>query len=529
LDHRRSQASTDNRLAWFRGAAVACNAPTSAVRVQWPVSAWPGTPDFTLHLIRANNPAARADAAGCEQARPKKCVEGERSMRATAFGTGPLSPAARRTIIAGCIGFAVDFFDIYLPILAMAPVIGYFEPKGLSPAATTTIYFFTFAATLLGRPCGAVIFGHWADRIGRRRTTMIAIVGFGALTFLIGCLPGYEAIGLWSLALLLLLRFVDGVFMGGEYTSNNTLALEMVPRDRRGLVGGILQGAYPIGFFLVSVVTLFMLEITTKQQYYDWGWRIPFFIGALLAFLFLIYYRRVPESQLWQEAEKSEAPLKDLLVQPHLGNLLQIMIMMLGFWFAAQSVIGVMPGILIQQLHISSRAVTGGLLITSFLQFFAYVGVGLLSQLIGRRRAIVLSGIVVLVGGSGLYAAAVALGLAGGPPLLTVALACLCYMLVVSPWGVVTTYLVERFPTHVRASGYGIGYSLAVVVPAFAGFYMLGLAMFMPYEYTPVVLLLIAGVLMVVGALMGPETRDVELHLIDVAPAPRLAGQALGE
>lgn len=447
-----------------------------------------------------------------------------------AFGRGELTPQARRTIIAGCIGFAVDFFDIYLPILAMAPVIGYFEPKGLSPAATTTIYFFTFAATLLGRPCGAILFGHWADRIGRRRTTMIAIAGFGTLTFLIACLPGYAAIGLWALALLLALRFADGVFMGGEYTSNNTLALEMVPRDRRGFVGGILQGAYPIGFFCVSVVTAVMLAVTTKEQYFAWGWRVPFVIGAVLAFAFLLYYRRVPESPLWEEADKSEAPLRDLLAAPHLKNLVQILIMMLGFWFAAQSAISVLPGILIQHLHISSQTVTHGLLITSFVQFFAFVAAGLLSQVIGRRRAIVLCGIAVLIGGSGLYAAAIAHGLAGGSPVLTTALGCLCYLLVISPWGIVTTYLVERFPTHVRASGYGIGYSLAVVIPAFAGFYMLGLQAFMPYVYTPVVLLLGAGVLMIAGALMGPETRDVELHLLDFRAAPDLAGKLqLGE
>ena len=446
-------------------------------------------------------------------------------MKAAAFGTEKLTPEARRTILAGCIGFAVDFFDIYLPILAMAPVISYFQPKGLSSAATTTIYFFTFAATLLGRPCGAVIFGHWADRIGRRRTTMIAITGFGALTFLIGCLPGYEAIGLWSLALLLLLRFTDGVFMGGEYTSNNTLALEIVPKDRRGLVGGILQGAYPIGFFFVSVVTSIMLEVTTKQQYYDWGWRIPFVIGALLAFLFLLYYRLVPESQLWIESEKSSAPLKDVFSGPHRRSLIQIMVMMLGYWFGAQSVIGVMPGVLIQQLHISSKIVTNGLLITSFIQFFAFVGFGLLSQLIGRRPAIAIGGLCVLVGGCGLYAAAISHGLSGGSPIATTFIACLCYLLVLSPWGIVTTYLCERFPTNVRASGYGIGYSVAVVIPAFAGFYMLGLKAFMPYVYTPLVLLGLGGILIIVGALMGPETREVELHLLDVSPGPRLAGQ----
>lgn len=116
-------------------------------------------------------------------------------MKSGLYGSEALPLAARRTITAGFIGFAVDFFDIYLPVLALAPVIGYFEPKGLSPSASTTIYYFTFAATLLGRPCGAVIFGHWADRIGRRRTTIISIAGFGILTALIACLPGYASVG----------------------------------------------------------------------------------------------------------------------------------------------------------------------------------------------------------------------------------------------------------------------------------------------------------------------------------------------
>ncbi|HEX3996488.1 MAG TPA: MFS transporter, partial [Acetobacteraceae bacterium] len=128
---------------------------------------------------------------------------------------------ARRCIIAGFIGFAVDFFDIYLPAMVLTPVITYFEPKGLSETTTTTIYYFTVATTLLGRPCGAIIFGHWADKIGRRLVTMVSIAGFGTLTGLVALLPGYSSIGVWSLVLLLVLRFIGGVFMGGEYTSNN--------------------------------------------------------------------------------------------------------------------------------------------------------------------------------------------------------------------------------------------------------------------------------------------------------------------
>jgi Na+/melibiose symporter-like transporter len=286
-----------------------------------------------------------------------------------------------------------------------------------------------------------------------------------------------------------------------------------------------LQGAYPIGFFFVSMATAIMLAITTKEQYYVWGWRIPFVVGAILAFLFLLYYRSVPESSMWEEAEKSSAPLQDVMSGEHRRSLLQILLMMLGFWFAAQSAIGILPGLMIQHMHVPSQTMTDGLLITSFVQFFAFVAFGLFSQVIGRRPAIVISGVIVLFLGSGLYLWATAVGVAGGRPILTTALACLCYLVVISPWGIVSTYVCERFPTNVRASGYGIGYSLAVIVPAFAGFYMLGLAKVMPYVYTPVVLLALAGILIVVGALIGPETRDVELHLPDLGRGS-LAGQA---
>lgn len=436
-------------------------------------------------------------------------------MKSGLIGSQPLSKDARRALVAGFIGFAVDFFDIYLPVLALASVTKYFEPPGLSSAASTTIYFFVFAVTLLGRPCGAIIFGHFADRFGRRRTTLITIIGFGTFTFLIALLPGYATIGIWSLVLLIAIRFIGGIFMGGEYTSNNTLALEMVPKERRGFVGGVLQGAYPIGFFLVSVVTSIMLSLTTPAQYAAWGWRIPFVFGAILAFLFLLYYLRVSESLLWLTAEKSQAPLKDVVSGEHGKNLAQIFVMMLGFWFAAQSVIGVMPGLLIHELRIPGKLVTNGLLVTSFIQFFAFVAFGLFGQMIGRRFAIVLSGFLVLIAGSGLYAAAVNHALSGGSLVATTAIACLCYLLVISPWGIVTSYICERFPTHVRASGYGIGYSLAVIIPAFSGAYLLVLRNFLPYAYTPVVLLVLAGVLMIIGALMGPETRDVELGAVD--------------
>jgi MFS family permease len=436
-------------------------------------------------------------------------------MKSGLFASESLPLNARRAIVAGFVGFAVDFFDIYLPSLVLAPVMGYFEPNDLGATASTTVYYFTIVATLLGRPCGAVIFGHWADKIGRRRSTMISIAGFGTFTLLIAFIPGSATIGLWSLALLIAIRFIGGVFMGGEYTSNNTLALEMVPKERRGFVGGLIQGAFPVGFAMTTLVTTIMLTITTKDQYFAWGWRIPFVIGFAIAMGFLAYYRRVPESTLWESTEKSEAPLKTVLSGRHLRTLAQIFIMMSGFWLLGQPST-LLPSIMIRQLHIPGTMTSNGFLLASIGLFFAFVGYGLLSQMIGRRRTIVISAVVVLIFCPALYYAAISNALAGGPLLGTTALFGIFHILAIGPWGAVTVYICERFPTHVRASGYGIGYSLAVVIPSFSGIYVLWLSHLVPYLFAPILLLGLAGVLMIAGALLGPETRDVELHLPDL-------------
>ena len=147
---------------------------------------------------------------------------------------GDLSPRARHAVRGAWMGFYVDLFDIYLPIVVLAPAIIYFVSPELSASATAIVSASIFAATLLGRPTGAAIFGHFADTIGRRRTAIISVAGFGVATLLIALLPGYAQWGITAVVLLIALRFVDGIFLGGEYTSANPLAMEYAPRRSVG-------------------------------------------------------------------------------------------------------------------------------------------------------------------------------------------------------------------------------------------------------------------------------------------------------
>jgi MFS family permease len=137
--------------------------------------------------------------------------------------------AGRRALWAAFLGFGVDMFDVYLPVLALGPAMAYFQPATLTPALQSTLFYVVFALSLVGRPVGAALFGHYGDKIGRRRVTIISMGGCTLVTLLIGLLPGYETLGFGAIATLTILRFVDGVFLGGEYTGAIPLAMEYAP------------------------------------------------------------------------------------------------------------------------------------------------------------------------------------------------------------------------------------------------------------------------------------------------------------
>ncbi len=234
-----------------------------------------------------------------------------------ALGSARPELIARRAVRAAYLGFFVDMFEVYLPIAVLTPALAYFIPSGLSGATQATIFYGVFAVSLIGRPIGAVIFGHFGDRLGRRQTTLVSVAGFGIATLVIALLPGYAVWGEASIVALVILRLIDGIFIGGEYTAANPLAMEYCPKDKRGLYAALIHVGYPAALVCISLLTAVMLKVTpggdAGSAYAVWGWRIPFVIGALLAAgLFVYYYLLVPESELWRSSKKSTAPLKEV-------------------------------------------------------------------------------------------------------------------------------------------------------------------------------------------------------------------------
>lgn len=427
----------------------------------------------------------------------------------------------RRSAIRGAFfSEYIDMFDIYLPVVALAPVMFLFQPKNLSPQMETVLSSLVFITTLLGRPIGALIFGLIADKVGRRAASIYSVAGFGVITLLIGLLPGYETLGLTSYILLVLLRFLDGIFLGGGYTGAMPLAIEYSRKDKRGFVGGLIIAGFPAAYVSINLITMLMFYLFPLDgpgsPYTVWGWRIPFIVGAALAgFLALYYVHKVSESEVWKKeaaggaVQTEKSPMSGLLTGKGGRDLLQVLLLMTGFWMTQNIITIYMPtGLLVKTLHLNGFALTATLMICYTILFFSYIGSGLLGQAIGRRRFFVIVGPLIATAGAYiLYALTVTPEMGFGTRAMLVSLLA---VLVTSPWGVIVTYINERFATDVRATGFGIGFSLSVVIPSFYAFYMDWLSALMPLALTPVALLVVGGLIGTVGALIGPETRDVD-------------------
>ncbi|CAM3519994.1 MFS transporter [Bordetella sputigena] len=448
-------------------------------------------------------------------------------------GPAPVAEAAveqkRRNAIKGAFfSEFIDMFDIYLPVVVLAPVLFYFQPRDVAPATEAILASLVFITTLLGRPIGALIFGMVADRIGRRKASIWSVSGFGVVTLLIGLLPGYDSIGIASYLLLVALRFIDGIFLGGGYTGAMPLAIEYSRKSQRGFVGGLILAGFPAAYVCINLVAMLMFALFpldgAQSPYAQVGWRIPFLIGAALAGVLAWYYiHKVAESEIWQtevkkgaagkqqamEQAKEKLPLMDLVRGRSGRNLLQVLLLMTGFWLTQNLITIYMPtGLLSGVLHLNAFDTAATLLVCYAALFFSYIASGVLGQRIGRRRFFLLAGPLIATVGAALF---YALSHANGWPLPAVMLVVvLLSVLVTSPWGVIVTYINERFVTDVRATGFGVGFSLSVIIPSFYAFYMNWLGRFMPMRATPVALLIIGAVIGTIGALMGPETRDVD-------------------
>jgi metabolite-proton symporter len=206
------------------------------------------------------------------------------------------TPGTLRIALASLVGTAIEFYDFYIYGTAAALILGQmFFPSG-APGVQSLAAFATFGIAFLARPIGSFLFGHFGDRVGRKSTLVASLLTMGLSTAFIGLLPGYAAIGALAPALLCLLRFGQGIGLGGEWGGAALLATENAPPGRRAWFGMFPQFGPSLGFLLSNGVFLGLFALLSDAQFAHWGWRIPFLASAVLVLLGLYVRSRIGET-----------------------------------------------------------------------------------------------------------------------------------------------------------------------------------------------------------------------------------------
>jgi metabolite-proton symporter len=222
-----------------------------------------------------------------------------------------------RILFASLIGTTIEFFDFYIYGTAAVLVFPTLFFPGSNPATATLQSLATFALAFFARPLGSALFGHFGDRIGRKATLVAALLTMGLSTVFIGLLPTYASIGLLAPALLALCRFGQGIGLGGEWGGAVLLATENAPPGKEAWYGMFPQLGAPIGFILSTGVFIVLSAMLTEEQFFAWGWRVPFLASALLVFVGMYVRLTITETPAFAEAlarhERVKVPLVAVL------------------------------------------------------------------------------------------------------------------------------------------------------------------------------------------------------------------------
>lgn len=421
-----------------------------------------------------------------------------------------LPPAGRAAVRAGVVGNYVDQVNIFLPVVALAPALVTLA----GPHAGVTSGALVVVATLLGRPVGAMVFGRIADRVGRTRTTQVAIAGTAACSLLIAAVPTHASVGVLAIGAVVLLRFVGGVFLAGEYTSAIPLAMEWSPPRRRGLVSGLIMSMAPWAQSTIAFATAALLALLGPATYAEWGWRLSFVAGGLASLALLAYYSArvadAPHVVRQREQADTRVPaalgLRAVLGGAYAGAFWQMFGLMSGLWLMTNMVVIAATGRLAADHGLDGGEVATVMGVASVAQALVMSTTGHWSTVLGRRRYFVGWGLAAAVLAPLLWLAtmtAAVLPFVVGVALLQVVTVC--------GYGPVGAYLCERFPAHVRSTGYGTAYSLSIVVPALWPWWLPRLEPLLGHDGAVVAVLVVGGLLVAGCGALGPRLARGEL------------------
>ena len=374
------------------------------------------------------------------------------------------SPA--RVATASFIGTAIEFYDFYVYATAAALVIGpVFFPQTSSTAQMLSA-FLTFGIAFLARPLGSALFGHFGDRIGRKSTLVASLLLMGVCTTLIGVLPGYDSIGAWAPVLLCVLRFGQGLGLGGEWGGAALLATENAPKGKRAWFGMFPQLGPSIGFLAANGLFLTLALLLTDEQFRSWGWRIPFLLSAALVIIGLYVRLQLEETPVFAKAvarhERVKMPVIELFSQYWAPMLLGAAAMVVCYaLFYISTVFSLSYGV--STLGYSRESFLGMLCFAVLFMALATPLSAWLSDRYGRKPVLIGGGILAILSGF-IMEPLLTQGSTTGVALF-LAIELFLMGVTFAPMGAL---LPELFPTHVRYTGASAAYNLGGIVGASA-------------------------------------------------------------
>jgi MFS family permease len=365
---------------------------------------------------------------------------------------------------ASMVGTAIEFYDNYCYSIAAASYFGmifFTDVAKADPFLATIMSFVTFAVSFIARPFGSVLFGHFGDKLGRKKTLVVALMMMGVATFTVGLLPGYEQLGTMAVVLLCVCRACQGVGLAGEWSGAALVATENAPAGKRAMFGAFPNMGAPIGFFLAYGVNLLLDSTLSSDAMVAWGWRIPFLLSAFLVIVGLVVRLRMSETPVFQKAVREDrvtkTPLRDLRhywKQVVLGmcaiSVTYTLFYSLGTWSLAYGV---------KTLGFTQSQYLMMELVAVFF-FAAFIVVGCVAaDRFGRKRTLFVGTAAMLV-----FSAVCPQLLTGTQNVVGVMVfLCVGFSVMGMLFGPCGAYLPELFPAKVRYSGSGLAYNLAAV------------------------------------------------------------------
>jgi metabolite-proton symporter len=412
-----------------------------------------------------------------------------------------------QVLFASLIGTTIEFFDFYIYATAAVLVFPKLFFPASDPASARLASLATFAIAFLARPFGSALFGHFGDRVGRKTTLVAALLTMGLSTVAIGALPTYSTIGVAAPLLLALCRFGQGLGLGGEWGGAVLLAIENAPPGKRAWYGMFPQLGAPVGFLFSGGIFLVLSRWLTDQQFFAFGWRIPFLASAALVLVGLYVRLTITETPVFRDAltrrERVKVPLFTVF-RDYPGPLLAGTLLSLATFvlFYLMTVFALSWGTTALGY---SREKFLVMQLVGVLFFAGAIPIGGILAERGRRRTLLW--VTCAIGAFGLVMAPMFLaGTTGAMAMMALGLT-----LMGLTYGPLGTVLSELFPTQVRYTGSSLTFNLAGIFGAsFAPYIATGLAKNYGLQYVGYYLFA-AAVLTIIGLLATRETRDDEL------------------